>query len=169
MQLTEEVPGAGALARTGGKVTHTPHPPFFATSGPAKPRIVLLGEAWGQSEDECKRPFVGESGKELFRMLLEAMPQVAPELGAAICQQHKYGSAWVRDREQWLSEAGIAMTNVLASGHPGIRWRNSVTTKRMSVWSRPVFRRLRKVNTFARNTFPNLIDSIPNLRFGNQI
>src|SRR3990167_7498393 len=118
MQLTEEVPGAGALARTGGKVTHTPHPPFFATSGPAKPRIVLLGEAWGQSEDECKRPFVGESGKELFRMLLEAMPQVAPELGAAICQQHKYGSAWVRDREQWLSEAGIAMTNVLAFRPP---------------------------------------------------
>lgn len=98
---------------------HSPRPAFAATCGSTQPRIVLVGEAWGQSEDECKKPFAGESGKELFRMLGEAMPGIAPELHAEICQQHVYGNAWVRLREEWLAAAGIAMTNVLALRPPG--------------------------------------------------
>ena len=35
-------------------------------------KIVLVGEAWGESEDREKRPFCGASGQELTRMLLEA-------------------------------------------------------------------------------------------------
>lgn len=98
---------------------HQPKPAFAHTSGAEAPRIVLLGEAWGQTEDETKRPFAGESGKELFRMLGEAMPEIEPELHTAICQLHKYGGAWVADREQWLQAAGLAMTNVLAFRPPG--------------------------------------------------
>ncbi len=98
---------------------YSPLPPFAATAGPKSPKIVIVGEAFGQSEEETRRPFVGESGKELFRMLGEAMPEVAPELHRQICGLHRYGNAWVRDREQWLVEAGIALTNVLALRPPG--------------------------------------------------
>ncbi len=95
-------------------MTHTPRPAFAATAGAAKPRIVLVGEAWGQTEEECHKPFAGESGKELWRMLGEAMPGVEPELHAEISAHHTYGAAWVRPREEWLEAAGIALTNVLA-------------------------------------------------------
>lgn len=36
------------------------------------PRIVLVGEAWGENEDLLKQPFVGTSGVELLRMMSEA-------------------------------------------------------------------------------------------------
>lgn len=100
-------------------MTHTVRPPFAATSGSRQPKIVLLGEAWGESENQCHRPFAGESGKELWRMLGEAMPEVEPELHARIGLQHRYGLAWVKDRESWLAAAGIAMSNVLAFRPPG--------------------------------------------------
>lgn len=99
-------------------MTHEPRKPFAATSGPERPRMVLVGEAWGESEDNCHRPFAGESGKELWRMLGEAMPEVEPEAHAAASAMHRYGEAWVRERENWLAAAGIAMTNVLAFRPP---------------------------------------------------
>jgi len=98
---------------------HQARPPFAATAGSQTPRIVLVGDAWGETEDQCHKPFAGESGKELFRMLGEAMPSIAPELHAEICTQHTYGAAWIRPREEWLAAAGIAMTNVLAFRPPG--------------------------------------------------
>ncbi len=80
--------------------------------------MVLVGEAWGESEDQLKKPFSGESGKELFRMLGEAMPEVEPELHRQVCEEHKYGLAWVKSREAWLEAAGISLTNVLAFRPP---------------------------------------------------
>lgn len=44
---------------------------WYGTSGPRNADIVIVGEAWGREEDAAKRPFVGQSGKELDRMLLE--------------------------------------------------------------------------------------------------
>jgi uracil-DNA glycosylase len=101
-------------------VTHEPAPAFKHTSGPRTAKIVIVGEAWGESEDMMKKPFVGESGKELFRMLGEATigGQPAPELHAAACALHKYGLAWVKEREAWLDAASIMMTNVLALRPP---------------------------------------------------
>lgn len=99
-------------------MTHQPLPAFTAVSGSRQPRIVFVGEAWGRDEDALRKPFVGESGKELFRMLGEAMPDIAPELHAKICDKHKYGLAWVADREQWFEEAQVAFTNVLAFNPP---------------------------------------------------
>lgn len=95
-------------------MSHEPAPPFKHTSGPQSARMVLVGEAWGEQESIAQRPFAGESGKELFRLLGEAMPEVAPELHAEICAQHKYGLAWLKSREAWLAEASILMTNVFA-------------------------------------------------------
>lgn len=99
---------------------HTVKPPFAATAGADSPKIVILGEAWGESEERTRRPFAGESGRELWRMLGEAMPNIEPELYCQITDvMNKYGDAWVADRQQWLEAAGVAMTNVLAFRPPG--------------------------------------------------
>ena len=99
---------------------HTVLPPFAATAGAAQPRLVIVGEAWGESESRTRKPFVGESGRELFRMLGEAMPGLEPELHRrALDMADKYGDAWVADRQDWLAAAGISMTNVLAFRPPG--------------------------------------------------
>ena len=41
-------------------------------TGPIPARIMLVGEAWGESEERAGEPFVGVSGQELNRMLHEA-------------------------------------------------------------------------------------------------
>src|SRR5215831_2680981 len=46
--------------------------PWYGTSGPRDARIVLVGESWGAAEADQKLPFVGESGKELTRILADA-------------------------------------------------------------------------------------------------
>lgn len=109
---------------------HIPHPPFFATAGSSAPKIVLVGEAWGESEDQLRKPFVGESGKELFRMLGEAFPDLEPELHQRISAMHKYGLAWVRDRDEWFSAAGIACTNVLSFRPTGNKLESLCGTKK---------------------------------------
>ena len=40
-------------------------PPFSAWSGPHRPKMLLIGEAWGEQEAKIRKPFAGESGKEL--------------------------------------------------------------------------------------------------------
>lgn len=45
---------------------------WYGTSGPKDSEIVLVGEAWGESEHQAKLPFVGSSGNELTRILAEA-------------------------------------------------------------------------------------------------
>ena len=74
---------------------HVVKPAFAATSGPASPRIVIVGEAWGESEERTRRPFAGQSGRELFRMLGEAMLDIEPELHMRVLDvADKYGDAW---------------------------------------------------------------------------
>lgn len=45
---------------------------WYGTDGPRNARIMIVGEAWGSDEDRLKKPFVGQSGQELDRMLAEA-------------------------------------------------------------------------------------------------
>lgn len=45
---------------------------FYGTSGPRSAEIAIVGEAWGSEEERLHRPFVGESGRELDKMLAEA-------------------------------------------------------------------------------------------------
>lgn len=92
---------------------HRALPPFAGWSGPRRPRVVIVGEAWGKSESEVRKPFAGQSGQELWRMLGEAMPGEAPELHAHAKAMFKYDLAWVAHRDSWLEAAGIAFTNVL--------------------------------------------------------
>lgn len=46
--------------------------PFHATVGPRHPKIALVGEAFGETEERTGMPFMGYSGKELTQMLGEA-------------------------------------------------------------------------------------------------
>ena len=85
-------------------------------SGPPNPRMLMIGEAWGADEDKMKMPLVGGSGKMHWGMLGEAIPDVRPDLHAKAQSEISwdYGMlAWVRQRDPWLSAAGIGFTNVL--------------------------------------------------------
>lgn len=99
-------------------MTYSTLPPFAAYSGSRKPKMLLIGEAWGEQEAKARRPFVGESGKLLWQCLGEALPFVAPDLHAAAVAAQRYDLAWLRPREAWLEASGIAMTNVLAFRPP---------------------------------------------------
>jgi uracil-DNA glycosylase len=83
--------------------------PFAATSGPRDARLVLLGEAWGESEEQWRLPFAGQSGRELFRLLGDAGFSGARELAAIRGDQR-----WLEERELWLHAEGILLTNVFA-------------------------------------------------------
>ena len=96
-------------------------PPFASWSGPLHPRTLIVGEAWGSDEDTTKLPFSGESGKELFRMLGEANPEIDPAEHSRVCESHKYGLAWIRQRDNWLNSASISFTNVLNFRPPSNR------------------------------------------------
>lgn len=54
-------------------------------------------------------------------MLGEANPELAPAEHSSICSTHKFGLAWIRQREPWLSTASIAFTNVLNFRPPSNR------------------------------------------------
>jgi uracil-DNA glycosylase len=97
-------------------VIYSPAPPLRHSTGSATPRIVILGEAWGREENYQQKPFVGASGKELFRMLFEVFPEIAPETASrALELMRLYESySWLSPRDEWLQAAGIALTNVFA-------------------------------------------------------
>lgn len=86
--------------------------PFSSWSGPLRPSLLLVGEAWGADEDITKLPFSGESGKELWRILGEALPNLNPSEHSRVSTLHKYELIWVKERDVWLSEASISFTNV---------------------------------------------------------
>jgi len=93
--------------------------PFAHTSGPHDARVVIVGEAWGEAEAETGRPFVGASGKELWRMLGEAWPDVAPaDHRRAQWAFYMRDNGWIDVREDWLHAASLLFTNVLALRPP---------------------------------------------------
>ena len=51
-------------------------------------------------------------------MIGEALPDLAPGLHAEACDMMRYEGAWVRKRDEWLAEASVGMTNVLALRPP---------------------------------------------------
>lgn len=89
-------------------------PAFGGWAGPKNPKLLIVGEAWGENEAQTHQPFVGVSGIELWRMLGEALPEVYPEQHqVSIREAYNLGNAWIRNRKTWLDLAGIAFTNVL--------------------------------------------------------
>lgn len=53
-------------------MTRPPIDPFKYTSGDRDAEIIVVGEAWGAAEHIAQKPFQGEAGQELTRMLFEA-------------------------------------------------------------------------------------------------
>ncbi len=82
---------------------------FAHTSGSRSPKVAFVGEAWGAEEETHARPFVGQSGREFARMLAEAWN--APELNVLAALPT---SQWLTEREAWLTEYGVLLTNVFA-------------------------------------------------------
>lgn len=103
-------------------MSHTPLAPFAGWSGPRNPRLLICGEAWGENEAQARKPFVGASGIELWRMLGEAIPEVyAEQHAASLREAYRLGNAWIRGRETWLNLASIAFSNVFNLRPPGNR------------------------------------------------
>src|SRR3974390_3134109 len=94
---------------------------FYAYSGPKRPRILLVGEAFGAEEEKAKLPFAGVSGQELWRMLGQAFPDIRPDLhsyASELCSP-SWGLAWLGRGDTWLEAASIGMTNVINERPPG--------------------------------------------------
>ena len=89
---------------------------WYGTSGPRNARIVIVGEAWGREEVLASQPFVGQSGRELFRILGEALKMELPLLNAALAQRSQ--AQWISMRNQWLTKCGILLANVVAAQPP---------------------------------------------------
>ena len=77
---------------------------------------MIVGEAWGSEEASCGKPFAGQSGRELFRMLGEAF-EIAPDLLTSALAERNFAE-WLRKRELWLNEASILLCNVVAKRPP---------------------------------------------------
>ena len=91
---------------------HSSLPPFAAYAGAKRPKLLIVGEAWGKTEEELQRPFMGASGALLWQILGEAIPD-EPELHAE-ATKHLWGIGFAARRDEWLEAVGIGMTNVLA-------------------------------------------------------
>jgi len=91
-------------------------PPFAGWAGSRAPRLVIVGEAWGESEEQTHGiPFCGVAGAELTRILLETVPanRFTTDLRYALAR-----SGWHQMRNVWAKEAGIGLTNVVALRPP---------------------------------------------------
>lgn len=93
-------------------MTHVPAPAFAHTLGPRDATLVLVGEAWGSTEDQLKVPLVGWSGLELARILHETGHVAEPPPAAM-------GSSVDSLRLiKWWKDSGILTTNVFAFRPP---------------------------------------------------
>ena len=90
-----------------------PTAPFSHYCGTREaPRVLFVGEAWGQSEEMLQAPFIGHSGKELFRMFGDAA--IAPGESYTRVKRAIYAGdeLFLALREAWLRESNIGLTNV---------------------------------------------------------
>lgn len=92
--------------------------PFAHTSGPRDAKIMFVGEAFGESEDQQKLPLVGYSGKEFWRILGDAWPDIAPKEHQFVRQCMSGDTLWAKVRHDWMVEASILFTNVFAERPP---------------------------------------------------
>jgi uracil-DNA glycosylase len=91
-------------------------PPFAGWAGSRQPRLVIIGEAWGESEEQTGGiPFCGMAGAELSRILLETIPsnKYTNDFRFALGR-----TGWHQMRNVWAKEAGIGLTNVAALRPP---------------------------------------------------
>lgn len=79
---------------------------------------MLIGEAWGEDESRARVPFIGTSGKELWRMMGQAWSGTAGEVWSQATRGfYKTEAWWLGAAEEWLEAQEVGMTNVL-NVHP---------------------------------------------------
>ena len=81
--------------------------PFNAYVGSTKPRVLFVGEAWGQSEDEQGVPFVGYAGREFTRLVARVWPGGQETLDLMNAYR-----PWLAARQEWFSRQDLGVTNV---------------------------------------------------------
>jgi len=86
--------------------------PFAAYCGSRSPRVLFVGEAWGQSEELLQAPFIGHSGKEFFRMLGDASVGASQSYASVKKVIYANDALFLAKREEWLRESRIGLTNV---------------------------------------------------------
>lgn len=86
--------------------------PYSAIAGPRDAKMVLVGEAFGETEEKLGKPFAGQSGRELFRMLGDAWPEVEPREHAFVRSTMTGDRLWIETRESYLAATSIMFTNV---------------------------------------------------------
>lgn len=89
-----------------------PLEPFSAWSGAKHPRVLFVGEAWGQNEELHQVPFVGASGKEFFKMLGESGFGGGGAYGATKKVLWSSDTLFLALREEFLQGEALAFTNV---------------------------------------------------------
>lgn len=113
--------------------------PFGGWAGPRHPRLLIVGEAWGENEAQAHEPFVGTSGILLWEMLGQAFPDIHPaQHKASIREAYTIGNAWIRGRRTWLELAGIAFTNVFNLRPTGNRLESICVSKEKGGTGRPL-------------------------------
>jgi uracil-DNA glycosylase len=93
----------------------TPQPILF---GSQTPKVLFLGEAFGEREEIYQSPFCGSAGQELFRMISSAGAFGHPEAMTHILETMREGDRWIEFRRQWAEKAGVAFTNVFSFRPP---------------------------------------------------
>lgn len=140
--------------------------PYMTYSGPSNPRILIVGEAWGADEARIKKPFIGASGQELWRMLGQALPDIAPLLhckAAELCQP-RYGFAWVSYRDDWLNEASIGFTNVFNEHPPNNLLDHLCTTKPKGIPNKPPLKSGKYISNQHQHHLDRLLIEIETLK-----
>lgn len=81
-------------------------------AGSPSPRMLFIGEAWGRTEDELSRPFVGGAGMLLWQMIGEAGIGDGEAHGEVSKLLRQGRATWADARDEWLEANGLALTNV---------------------------------------------------------
>lgn len=95
--------------------------PFKYTNGPRDAEVILVGEAWGSEEALASAPFVGQSGRELDRILFEAgLPRnrvLCTNVVDARPAQNEFEAFLIPGREKVDLFRGVRATPRLREGH----------------------------------------------------
>lgn len=110
-------------------------------SGPARPSLVVVGEAPGRNEDDGGEPFIGRSGQLLARLLLEEVGLTREQYfitNVVKCRpplNRTPTTAEIATCRPWLDEqlADLAPRVVLAVGNVAARalfgWREGISVR----------------------------------------
>jgi uracil-DNA glycosylase len=83
--------------------------PFAYSCGPHDAKMIVVLEAWGESEERTGIPLAGASGREFGRMMIEAGYDDDGSLARALAQRGE--REWLSLREEWLERQDIMFTN----------------------------------------------------------